>query len=160
MKVSYESLEIWRLDYLRCNPSFYGVPRFDSLIFCGPGKAMFAKLICLFTCVVAQEWYPLALVQVLQQISRTKWRIDIDLSLHRFRMPPRKKAMFIPLRSIICRAYISFVARRLGKKLQHLILDILKVCTAKAYFLQRAVYLFVGLGIIMASCSLGLDVSD
>ncbi|KAL0056873.1 hypothetical protein AAF712_016513 [Marasmius tenuissimus] len=105
LKVGYESTETWRLvtDYLRCNPSFNGKPRYDFVLFDTPSGPTFAQLCYVFKCFITSDGgdvteYPIALVQgytVVQQ----RPRMDKELGLLRLRK--QSKTEFISVRSII-----------------------------------------------------------
>ncbi|KAF5346809.1 hypothetical protein D9757_013487 [Collybiopsis confluens] len=84
LKVSYESLETWRLttDILRCNPSFHKRPRYDFMIFQSERGPVFAQLRYLFVCEVADRPYPIALIQA-YRVLRSQSSHDKDLGLLR-----------------------------------------------------------------------------
>lgn len=86
LKVSYESLETWRLatDQLRCNPNFHGAPRYDFIIFNTISGPVFAQLRYIFVCVIDGTKYPVALVQA-YKVVRVRSRTDMDMGLLRIR---------------------------------------------------------------------------
>ena len=92
-------------DYLRCNPSFFGAPRYDGVIIhkAGgrgvPAQYIFAQLIFVFSIVIGEHTYPLALVHPMTQ--KPARRLDQDLSLYRVRAKLRTEAVFVPVRSIV-----------------------------------------------------------
>ena len=91
-------------DLLRCNPDFWGRPRYDYVIVnLSPRGQTFAKLISLFMCTVGICVHPLALVQSLDHRPRSGpvWDIDKKLSLHRWNLRPQSRCEIIPVRSIV-----------------------------------------------------------
>lgn len=114
LKVKYNCLADWQLktDYLRCNPSFHGHPRFDCvLVDCLPHPYI-ARLVCLFTCTVDGQEYPIALVQPHfpnpPGLSRSQKETDTDLELHRVRENARSKCEFISIHAIIRGTVLSY----------------------------------------------------
>ncbi|KAJ3834010.1 hypothetical protein F5878DRAFT_697660 [Lentinula raphanica] len=105
LKVNYESLETWHIatDFLRCNPAFFGKPRYDSIVFNAGGRPVFAQLRYLFLCTVADVAYPIALVQS-YKVLQARSAIDKDLGLLRVRK--ERDTEFISVRSIICGAVL------------------------------------------------------
>lgn len=100
----------WRqeTDYLRCNPSFHGVPRFDGvLVELGEGHVMFGKLLFVFACEIDTELQPFALILPLDAPIGVQLRKDKQLGLHRLRARNRSQSIFIPIRSIIRGALIT-----------------------------------------------------
>ena len=112
MKVNYESAVDWRqkTDYLRCNPEFYGHPRYDCVIVhTGGDHYIFARLIFVFRCTIDQKQLSLALVHpfdapVESLAQRPK---DKDLRLFRVRAQLRTKPEFIPVHSIVRGALLA-----------------------------------------------------
>ena len=91
-------------DLLRCNPKFWGRPRYDFVMVNHPSRGqVFAKLVCLFTSTVGTCVYPLALVQALdrQLRSGTVKAIDKKLSIYRWHLRPRDRCEIITVRSIV-----------------------------------------------------------
>lgn len=104
LKVDYTSVVSWmpKTDYLRCNPSFYGQPRYDCvMVNVDGGKVMFARLVFMFTCTFQESVEPLALIQAFDAPTGTRSRKDRELGLYRVRARPRQQSEFIPLQSII-----------------------------------------------------------
>ncbi|KAG2123498.1 hypothetical protein BD769DRAFT_1628911 [Suillus cothurnatus] len=95
LKVNYESTVDWKqaTDYLRCNPSFHGQPRYDS----------FVKLILMFKCYLPDidSSFDFALVQPYTAGTGSHRRIDRELKLTRVKAIPRASSIFVPLASVI-----------------------------------------------------------
>ena len=97
-------------DLLRCNPDFWGDPRYDCVIVNLPPRGQtFAKLVCLFTCTVSACVHPLALVQSLDHRPRSGPVRDVDekLSLYRWNLQPRNRCEIIPVHSIVHRVLLT-----------------------------------------------------
>lgn len=71
------------IDYLRCNKSFFGHPRFDHVIVATEGGSFFAQLLSLFKIQVDTHSHSVALVRVYGQPSGRTRRKDRDLGLYR-----------------------------------------------------------------------------
>jgi hypothetical protein len=67
------------------------------------GQPIFAQLLFLFKCRVAEKEYPLALILPFDQPipARDRPKKDIDLGLYRVRARPRKSAEFVFMESIV-----------------------------------------------------------
>ncbi|KAI6155453.1 hypothetical protein BKA82DRAFT_4326665 [Pisolithus tinctorius] len=105
LKVQYASMVDWEVavNYLRCNPSFHGRPRYNgTLIQLSETKTAFVRLIFMFTCKVAvfKDTFQFALVQPLTAGTGVR-RLDQDLRLVRVKAVSRAASIFIPVRSII-----------------------------------------------------------
>ncbi|KAF5371230.1 hypothetical protein D9758_004318 [Tetrapyrgos nigripes] len=101
LKTYFQSLETWRpeVNWLRCNPSFYGKPRFDFVLFhATEDEFVFAQLLYLFTCRVGDGAYPVALVQP-YKVVRNRNASDRRLGLLRIRKEASTE--FIPIQSIV-----------------------------------------------------------
>ena len=83
-KVNYQSSETWRqaTDYLRCNPVFYGQPRYDHVILAMQDGEIFAKLLFMFSIMLEEVCYPIIMVKPLdgEVIIQDK---DKDLGFYR-----------------------------------------------------------------------------
>ncbi|KAG6825021.1 hypothetical protein H0H92_005080, partial [Tricholoma furcatifolium] len=105
LKVQYTCASDWELktDYLRCNPNFHGHPRYDCVLVSSEPRPYFARIITLFTCTVANQSYPLALIQPFASVYThlNRRRKDTELRLLRFRANLRKDFEFISIHSII-----------------------------------------------------------
>lgn len=104
LKVNFESKVNWRLqmDYLQCNSSFHGQPRYDFLIVKTEHHPIFTKLACIFTCTVANRAYPLALIQPYNAaIPGRRSAKDENLGFLRVRSRPRSASEFIFLKFIV-----------------------------------------------------------
>ncbi|KAG2034064.1 hypothetical protein BDR03DRAFT_870910, partial [Suillus americanus] len=103
IKVSYESLVDWRIsmDYLRCNPMFHGSPRYDCVILQAESGPIFAKLLLVFTCIVGDVTYPIALTLPYDQPVGARPRKDKDFKFWRVKAKPRASAECFSVQSII-----------------------------------------------------------
>ncbi|KAJ7640190.1 hypothetical protein B0H17DRAFT_1276808 [Mycena rosella] len=101
LKVHYEHLGNWTssADYLRCNPSFHGHPRYDGALVKTTDGHIFVQLIYMFSCTVEKKSHPFGLVLPLD--TRAIGRKDRLLRFHRLHAKPRKNAEFISAHSII-----------------------------------------------------------
>lgn len=96
-------------DLLRCNPEFWGRPRYDFIIVNLPSQGqMFAKLVCLFTCTMGTHMHSLALVQSLDYRPHSGSVKDIDrkLSIYRWNLRPQNRCEIIPVHGIVCGALL------------------------------------------------------
>ncbi|KAF7967708.1 hypothetical protein HWV62_33335 [Athelia sp. TMB] len=105
LKVDFAHAVDWRTaeDYLRCNPTFHGHPRYDSVIYPTDKGLVFAQLILLFNCTVADATHSIALVQPYDEHipASERPKKDRDLGLLRYRARRRKFSEFISVSSII-----------------------------------------------------------
>ena len=107
--MKYESLVDWNIetDYLRCNPNFSGLPRYDFVIVKYPRGLAFAQLVFVFTCRVSEHDYRLAVVQPLEKSSRAVVKsVDKELSIYRWQIRSRARCEVIPVDSIVCGAVL------------------------------------------------------
>ncbi|KAI0336130.1 hypothetical protein GY45DRAFT_1291847 [Cubamyces sp. BRFM 1775] len=107
IQVDYESRVTWKLsiDYLRCNPSFHGRPRFDYVIYkVDDGLIGFAQLRLVFVCEFEGTRYPIAHIDDFGVVEHRR-RIDTDLGLCRVRR--NEGSRFIPATSIIRGALLA-----------------------------------------------------
>ncbi|KAL0059305.1 hypothetical protein AAF712_013953 [Marasmius tenuissimus] len=85
LKVNYESYHTWKIatDYLRCNPNFFGQPRYNFVIFTGAmDEPVFAQIKHLFVCELGGTKYALALVQPYKVVNLLRrLRSDRDYGL-------------------------------------------------------------------------------
>ena len=95
-----------RIDYLRCNPSFHGRPRFDCVIVYGGDGYFFARLLYLFTYNFRGTTFPIALIQPYADV-RTQRKKDWELRLHRLRPKTSRDSIFISARSIRRGAFLA-----------------------------------------------------
>jgi hypothetical protein len=112
LKVNFESMVDWRqaTDHLRCSPNFHDNVRQDFVIVkTGVGESIFAQLLFLFKCTIANNEYRLALILPFDKPVPTheQRKKDIDLGLLRVRTQPRKQAEFIFVDSIIRGALLA-----------------------------------------------------
>ncbi|KAI0073150.1 hypothetical protein K474DRAFT_1710969 [Panus rudis PR-1116 ss-1] len=108
LKINYESMVDFKqhTDYLRCNPSFRDKPRYDHVIIDTQDGPIFGKLLCLFTCKVAGEVLPLALVQPLDAPIGGVRRKDIDLEFLRLKARLREESEFFHVKSFTRGAFV------------------------------------------------------
>ena len=102
--MNYQSLETWQqaTDYLRCNPLFYGQPRYDLVMVNMFGDdSTFCRLVRVFTYAYAAQTYALALVQPYTTFIQSSQSVDRKLGLCRIHEKPRHESQIIPMRSII-----------------------------------------------------------
>ncbi|KAG1840639.1 hypothetical protein F4604DRAFT_1598758 [Suillus subluteus] len=104
LRVNYESIVDWRLhrDLLRCNPKFYGLPRYDCVIVKTADKPFFARLVYMFSCLIGNTDFPLALIHPYDVgIASSRRRRDNDMGLWRVLAKPRISSEIISVQSII-----------------------------------------------------------
>jgi hypothetical protein len=102
LKSYYDSMVYWKIkiDYLRCNPSFHGRPRFDCVIVYRGDGYYFARLLYLFTYNFQGTAFPIALIQPYEDVHPLRKK-DQELRLHRLRPKKRRDtSIFISARSI------------------------------------------------------------
>ena len=107
----------WReeSDLLRCSPSFFDAPRYDSIIFHDFGDTLtFAKLVFAIVCDLphSRDKIPMLLVQPMQQVQRRP--MDRELGLYPLKAKPRAQCRFIPLQSLIRGAVLYEDTMRAG----------------------------------------------
>ena len=98
-----------KTDLLRCNPEFWGHPRYDFVIAdVAPRGQVFARLVFLFTCQVSANVHALALVQTLESNRHHGVVRDTDkkLSIYRWNIHARSRCEIIPVHSIVCGAVL------------------------------------------------------
>ncbi|KAJ3557258.1 hypothetical protein NM688_g1562 [Phlebia brevispora] len=91
LRTRYESAVTWQEeeDLLRCNPHFYGAPRYDGVIINLGRNAqdreifLFAKLLYIFTITISSTVYSIALILPLDARTGARSQKDKDLQLHR-----------------------------------------------------------------------------
>ncbi|KAG0705638.1 hypothetical protein DFH29DRAFT_980865 [Suillus ampliporus] len=104
LKVNYESLVDFRqtTDYLCCSLSFHNLPQYDCVIVNTTTGVFFARLLFLFTCVINDTSYPIALVHPYDAPIGRHLQKDKHLKFLRVRSQPRETASeFILAESII-----------------------------------------------------------
>ena len=74
------------IDFLRCNDSFFGQPRFDHIIVTTENGSFFAQLLCLFQFQAGTRSHSLALVKTYSRPPGSVRRKDRELGLYRIRM--------------------------------------------------------------------------
>ena len=110
--MDYESQVDWKLstDHLRCNPSFFGHPRYDSILFQdSETETAFARISFIFTCKVPHVTQALGFAFIRPYMAKTgnPRSIDRDLKLKRVKLVPCSQCTFIPLCSIIRGAVLA-----------------------------------------------------
>ena len=108
LKVNYQSLETWQqtTDYLRCNPIFYGQPRYDHVILAMEDcNNIFAKLLFMFSITLDGVCHPLIMVKPLdgEVIAQDK---DKDLGFYRL-CPGHEPRELFSARDIIRGALVT-----------------------------------------------------
>ncbi|KAF9780021.1 hypothetical protein BJ322DRAFT_1165130 [Thelephora terrestris] len=102
LRVTYKSMVNWQdnVDYLRCNESFFGHPRYDHVIVAAENGSFFAQLLCLFKIQSGTRSHSLALTRTYGRPPGAIRRKDRELGLYRVRVKinPYK---IIPVESII-----------------------------------------------------------
>jgi hypothetical protein len=123
LKSYYDSLVDWklRIDYLRCNPSFHGRPRFDCVIVFGGDGYYFAQLLYLFTYKFGGTTFPIALIQPFVDVRNLRKK-DRELRLHRLRPRSLGDSIFISARSI-CRG--AFLVPALDHPHEVIVVDVI-----------------------------------
>ncbi|KAG0691763.1 hypothetical protein DFH29DRAFT_986140 [Suillus ampliporus] len=108
LRVNYELLVDWRqyTDYLRCNPQFFGAPRFDCVFIRTQQSIIIGRLVFVFECAVGNNLFPIALIHPLDAPTGLRLRKDKQLNIFRVRAKPRARTEFFSVRSIVCRALL------------------------------------------------------
>ncbi|KAI9057444.1 hypothetical protein FKP32DRAFT_1615288 [Trametes sanguinea] len=113
LKVDYESKDTWEIqtDRLRCNPRFFGAPRYDCVIFkVDEHDYRFAQLKLLFVFTWQGVRYPIAFVEPYEIIAGRRSEVDRDFGLcrvwSRLNAAGERETAFIPARSIVRGALI------------------------------------------------------
>ena len=73
-------------DYLCCNKSFFGHPRFDHVLVADESGSSFAQLLCLFKIQAGTHSHSLALTRTYGQTPGGTLRKDKELGLYRVRV--------------------------------------------------------------------------
>ncbi|KAG1905761.1 uncharacterized protein F5891DRAFT_1125792 [Suillus fuscotomentosus] len=107
--VNYESMVDWHLkrDLLRCNPSFFGSPRYDCVMVKAQDQPLFAHLIFLFRCSIGEIVLSFALIHPYDVAIGHRHRQDIDLGLYHVRAKPCASLELISIESIIRGAVLA-----------------------------------------------------
>lgn len=90
-----------KTDYLRCNPSFHGQPRYDYILVNTAQGEIFAQLLFIFICKINDIAYPLALIHPYDEPIQQYPDKDEDLGLYQIQAGSRKTSEFISVESII-----------------------------------------------------------
>ena len=91
-------------DHLRCNPQFYGKPRYDcALIQLTESTVAFVCFILIFSCHIPEldGSFEFALVQPFTRRTGASRCLDRDLNLIHLKATPRSSSIFIPIASIV-----------------------------------------------------------
>ncbi|KIJ09892.1 hypothetical protein PAXINDRAFT_164338 [Paxillus involutus ATCC 200175] len=112
LRVNYSSTVDWRenTDYLRCNPKFFGKPRYNcALIQLTATEVAFVRLIFMFTCYIPDldGTFEFALVQPYSRRTGPTRQLDRDLKLICVKASPWSSSMFIPVASIVRGAVLA-----------------------------------------------------
>ncbi|KAJ7145390.1 hypothetical protein C8R43DRAFT_890476 [Mycena crocata] len=107
-KVFYRSMDNWvdEADFLRCNPSFHGSPRFDGALVKTEAGHIFVKLLYMFEISLGKKnTYPFALVEPLDApLGRLPAK---DKALKLFRVRAKQAPEFISVYSIVRGAVLA-----------------------------------------------------
>ncbi|KAK1220496.1 hypothetical protein PQX77_016731 [Marasmius sp. AFHP31] len=99
LKVNYKSYGTWKVttDYLRCNPNFFGQPRYDFVLFTGDvDQPVFGQIKHLFVCKLGGTQYALALVQPYKVVNLLRRpRSDRDCGLLRVRREAESEYIWV-----------------------------------------------------------------
>ncbi|KAJ6518357.1 hypothetical protein DFH09DRAFT_1264672 [Mycena vulgaris] len=103
LKVHYESLSNWTstIDYLRCNPTFQGRPRYDCVLVKTVDGPIFAQLVYVFSCMVEKKVHPFALILPFDAPTGRLKKKDKALRFHRVKAKEKTNTEFISVHSII-----------------------------------------------------------
>ncbi|KAJ7351162.1 hypothetical protein DFH08DRAFT_992342, partial [Mycena albidolilacea] len=136
LKVFFKSLENWLddVDFLRCNPCFHGLARYDAALVKTMQGNIFVRLVYVFTFEIDGRRHPFALVQALDVGIPQRYTKDRVLSLYRVRQREREKCEFISVHSIIRGALLVPDFEIQG---DHLVVDIVD---ADMYFRIKMMY--------------------
>lgn len=80
---------------------FHGLPRYDCVILQAESGPIFAKLLLVFTCIVGDVTYPIALTLPYDQPVGTRPQKDKDFKFWRVKAKPRASAECFSVQSII-----------------------------------------------------------
>ncbi|KAF9464619.1 hypothetical protein BDZ94DRAFT_1353444 [Collybia nuda] len=106
LKVKYTCTSDWKMktDYLRCNPNFFGHPRYDYVLV-SSAEPYFARLVCIFTCTIGGQDYPIALIQPFSSkipgLSQSQKAHDADLQLYQLHESFLKQCEFVSIHTFI-----------------------------------------------------------
>jgi hypothetical protein len=108
LKVSFESEVDWcqTEDYLHCDPTFHGQPRYDCVLVDANPKPFFAQLLYTFACNIENVTYGFALISPFNYYSSPCCEKDRDFQFLRLQASPANYSIFIALHSIIRGALI------------------------------------------------------
>ncbi|KAI6137403.1 hypothetical protein F5141DRAFT_1185983 [Pisolithus sp. B1] len=108
IKVNFESVVDWcqYMDHLQCNPNFHRCSHYDCILLKTQQQDIFGQLIFMFQCVVSEESFPLALMQLYDAPTRPWLVKDVHLNLWRVHEQPPESAEFFLVHSIICGALL------------------------------------------------------
>ncbi|KAJ6552670.1 hypothetical protein DFH09DRAFT_1496806 [Mycena vulgaris] len=88
-------------DYLRCNPTFQGHPRYDCVLVETVDGPIFAQLVYVFSCTVEKKVHPFALILPFDAPTGRLKKKDKVLRFHRVKAKERTDTEFISVHSII-----------------------------------------------------------
>ncbi|KAF8435941.1 hypothetical protein L210DRAFT_3505938 [Boletus edulis BED1] len=111
-EVHYGSTVNWRetMDYLRCNPLFYGKARYDcALVQFTTTTVAFVHFILIFSCHIPElkGSFEFALMQPFMKKIGVSCQLDRDLNLIHVKAAPWSSPIFIPLASIVRGAVLA-----------------------------------------------------
>ncbi|KAI0631788.1 hypothetical protein C8Q77DRAFT_1074747 [Trametes polyzona] len=95
IRINYESMVMWRqlADILRCNPMFFGEPRYDCVMIKADPYNYFGRLLLMFTCQVDGQPQLLALIQSYTRPIGPPTQKDINLGFYRLHETPRTECI-------------------------------------------------------------------
>ncbi|EPS96179.1 hypothetical protein FOMPIDRAFT_35508, partial [Fomitopsis schrenkii] len=115
LKVNYQSQETWKqtTDYLRCNPLFYGQPRYDHVILAMEDGEIFSKLVLIFSIMLGGVCHPMILVTPLDGQVMVQ---DKDKALGFYRICPGNEPVeLFSARDIVRGALVTIDKERAGE---------------------------------------------
>ncbi|KAI0739985.1 hypothetical protein C8Q80DRAFT_1222134 [Daedaleopsis nitida] len=104
LEVNYESTVDWTTctDLLRSNPDFFKEERYDGVLIQTAGGQIFGRLLMMFTCIIGESTYPIALVHPYDaSVGSTRSQKDKNLGFYRVRARTRSRAEFFSVHSIV-----------------------------------------------------------
>ncbi|KNZ75005.1 hypothetical protein J132_05340 [Termitomyces sp. J132] len=106
LKVQYTCISDWQLkmDYIWCNPKFFGHPHYDCMLVNAQDEPYIACHVQLFSCTVGSQVYSLALIEPFSlDFWNPNWQQkDANLGLLCFQENKHKDSEFISIHAIIC----------------------------------------------------------
>ena len=86
---------------------YHEQPRYNAVIFRTEEGVVFAKLVYVLSCNLAERRYGIAYIQALNAPIKThRQQKDIDLGLYRLCVRQISQCKFIPVKAIVCDALV------------------------------------------------------